>query len=501
MKRILLLIALLLCVGLAPTAAETLDYDVVVVGAGSGGCGAAIAAARGGLEVLLIEKRDEIGGTAAQAGVNQWEFGAGGTGLPFEIYRRLQEIPGAVGITSFDRHILWPDPGRPRFPGGFRKVDPERCYADTLQRHGARSMRADEEFCREHWHSVVFEPQHYVQVLREMLEETGNCDIRTGTTFTGVEAKDGFVSAVTLSSGELVRAPCWIDSTGDGVLCIAAGCKALRGIDPRSRFQEPGAPKTGSEAVNGVSLIYRVTPVEEPAVEKLPEGIPQKCWWRGRFPVVSCFEYPNGDRNMNMLPTMSGGEFVKRGRKDAYDECRRRVHAHWHHLQKSYPEFRGFRLKWIAPMLGIRESNRIVCAYMLKEQDLTAGLDGQAHDDIIAIADHSMDRHAPGGASGELDQPYGVPYRCLIPEGLHNLLVACRGAGFSSIAASSCRLSRTMMQLGQAAGTAAVLANRLEVDLPKVPADKLRKALREHHVQLKHPMRQELRRYLEQPGF
>ena len=470
-----------------------------MVGAGSGGCGAAITAASGGLDVLLIEKRDEIGGTAAQAGVNQWECGAGGTGLPFEIYKRLHKIPGAAGITSFDRHILWPEPGRPRFPGGFRKIDPERSYTDTLMRHGARSMRVDEEFCREHWHSVVFERRHYVKVLRGMLEETRNCDIRTGTTFTGIEAKDGVVSAVTLSSGERVEASFWIDSTGDGVLCIAAGCEALRGIDPRSLFNESGAPKNGSDAVNGVSLIYRVAPTEEPAVEPLPDGIPEECWWRGRFPVVSCFEYPTGDRNMNMLPTMSGGEFVSLGRDKAYEECERRVYAHWHHLQKSYPEFRRFRLKWIAPMLGIRESNRILCEYMLREQDLTARLDGQEHGDIIAIADHSMDRHGPGGASGELDQPYGVPYRCLIPRGFRNLLVACRGAGFSSIAASSCRLSRTMMQLGQAAGTAAVLADRLEMDLPEVPPDELQKALRKQHVQLEHPMPPGLKRYLEKP--
>ncbi len=70
---------------------------------------------------------------------------------------------------------------------------------------------------------------------------------------------------------------------------------------------------------------------------------------------------------------------------------------------------------------------------------------------------------------------------------MKNLLVACRGAGFSSIAASSCRLSRTMMQLGQAAGTAAAIACEKHLDLPDVPATALRTRLRKQHVQVDWP--------------
>jgi len=77
----------------------------------------------------------------------------------------------------------------------------------------------------------------------------------------------------------------------------------------------------------------------------------------------------------------------------------------------------------------------------LAQHDLMAGLGRQEHDDIIAIADHAMDTHgASTGRAGtrEHDQPYGVPYRCLLPRDVDNLLVACRGASFSSVAASSC---------------------------------------------------------------
>jgi hypothetical protein len=135
--------------------------------------------------------------------------------------------------------------------------------------------------------------------------------------------------------------------------------------------------------------------------------------------------------------------------------------------------------------------------YVLTEHDVRGGLSQQKHPDIIAIADHALDTHGSHAHGiGELREPYGVPYRCLIPKGYRNLLIACRAAGFSSLAASSCRLSRTMMQLGQAAGTAAALAKTLDVDLPDVPPEKLRDALRDQHVQLEHPMPDELRQWL-----
>ena len=90
-----------------------------------------------------------------------------------------------------------------------------------------------------------------------------------------------------------------------------------------------------------------------------------------------------------------------------------------------------------------------------------------------------------------------LPYRCLIPKGFRNLLVACRGAGFSAIAASSCRLSRCMMQLGQAAGNAVALGKELGTDLAAVPADSLRDRLRREHVQLDWPLPADLVSYLQ----
>jgi len=486
----------------AETEMETIRCELAVIGGGSGGFGAALAAARLGVAVVLVERSDRLGGNSVRGGVNIWEPGLGGTGFPFDIYRRLTREPKAVGIYSMARHMGTFDPAREayRFPGGETVIDPARSYLDSLQRHGLANAKL---------HGVVFEPDAMAKTMLAMLEETGHCRVLFRTEFKRVKADAGRIQSVTIQKvrfadgrpiveSRALAADYFVDATGDGLVCEEAGCTMMTGQEARTQFDEPGAPDEPTPRVNGVSLLYRVTPVTSPAVEPLPEGIAPECWWGKNFPVAQINHYPNGDLNVNMLPTMEGAEFMKLGWVDARTECERRVRAHWHDIQTRCAEFRGFRLDSIAPVLGVRETKRVVGEYVLTQNDLDAGISGQKHADIICIADHPCDTHG-GHNKGikPLREPYGVPFRCLIPKGQHNLLITCRAASFSSIAASSCRLSRTMMQLGQAAGTAVALAKELKVELPAVPAERLREALRRQHVQLEHPMPAPLRSFLE----
>ena len=456
-------------------------WDLVVMGAGSAGIGAALAAARMGLRTLLLEQGPEIGGNAVQGGVHIWETGIGGTGIPFEIYKRLKRAPQGIGIYSFGRHCAWPDTNTPPFPGGELLIDPKRCYLDTLRRYGSRGIKQDEAFIREHWHGIVFEPNAYVTTIQQMLAETGRVEVRTRTWFVDVACANGHLESATLNDGSRVRAKAWIDATNTAALCRACGAQPF---------------PQGEGKLNAVSLIYRITRVSSPGVEPLPTDIPSECWWQPSFPIMSCAQYPNGDRNCNMLPTMSAEECLALGEEAAYRECAQRVRAHWHWLQCKYPEFRGYRIAWIAPHLGIRETVHLACIYMLSSDDVRQGLGRQEHRDIIALADHALDRHGEGGGCVELEQPYGIPLRCLVPKGLQNVLVASMAAGFTPTAATSCRLSRTMMQLGQAAGTAAALAHRLTLDPKDAPVGDLRNALVEQSVQLEWPMPEELAQYL-----
>lgn len=487
MKKLLMFLLVIASSSLAAEP-EKLRCELAVIGGGSGGFGAALAAARAGVDVVLVEKADCLGGNSVRGGVTCWEPGAGGTGFPFELYQRLKPITNAIAIYSAGRHMSTFDPKREayKFPGGENVVDRSRTYFDTLFRAGKRER-----------HGVPFEPDAMAKTMLAMLEETKRCRVLFNAEFKSASGDDQHVYSVKLADGRVIEADWFVDATGDGLVCSAAGCAAMTGQESRDAFGEPSAPSNATARVNGVTLIYRVTPVSEPGVEPLAAGVSNRCWWASRFPSAQINHYPNGDLNVNMLPTMDGAEFMRLGYRDAMEDCRRRALAHWHDVQSRFEEFRSYRLAWTAPALGIRESRRIVGDYVLTEHDLLAGISGQKHNDIIALSDHAMDTHGSHNKGiGELKQPYGVPYRCLIPKGRRNLLIACRAASFSSLAASSCRLSRTMMQLGQAAGTAVALAKKMDVEVPDVPPEKLRDELRRQHVQLEHPMPGSLRDYL-----
>ena len=468
------------------------QFDLVVVGAGSGGFGAALAAARLGASVLLVEKSDSLGGNAAWGGVNNWEPGVGGTGIPFDLYKRLKKTPKAVGIYKFGRHFAWQGPEvSPKYPGGELVIDPDARYADTLRRFGAPPLWSAESFRREHWHGVPYEPDVYAAEMESMLAETGRCTVWKNTAFERAYTDGSRVVSLSLSNGHTVSAPFFVDATADILLAQQLGCRTSLGQEPRSLYDEPSAPREPTDKLNGTTLIYRVARVATPAVEPLPADIPAACWWADKFPVAACTQYPNGDFNINALPVMAGRESHALGFARAYAECARRIRAHWHHLQTVFPEFQSFRLSWIAPGLGVREGPRLVGRYVLTEHDLLAGLSHQTHDDLITIADHARDTHGADtgrAGTGEVSQPYGVPFRCLLPDEFDNLAVACRGASFSSVAASSCRLSRTMMQLGQAAGTAAALAVRGAMNsYAALPPAELRASLAAQNVELTWP--------------
>ncbi|RKX30477.1 MAG: hypothetical protein DRP71_14985 [Verrucomicrobia bacterium] len=439
-------------------------YELCVIGGGSGGFAAALAAARRGRSVVLVEKADCLGGNAVRCGVNTWEMGIGGTDIPRFLYERMKAVPEAVGIYSIDRHCCWPHRNDPPFPGGESIIDPTRTYEDSLQRYGTNGLIEDAERARELWHGVTFEPQVCAGAQQRMLEETGHCQVLLNHAFIeGHSNSNGVLDSISIESEanrREIQARYFVDATADAVVCEWLECAMMQGRDAASTFGEENAPaEANPEGVNAATLVYRIS---QRAGQALPAlDVPFECWFRDTWPVASFTQVPNGDRIVNMLPTMEGDavlSYVRKGAsgyREGHAECTRRVHGHWQHVQREFPEFRAFRLQWIAPALGIRESKRVMGEYVLREKDVIDGLPIQKHPDIIAIADHAPDihgRHSKGCA--ELAHPYGIPFRCLVPRGWRNLLVACRGASFSHIAASSCRLSRTMMALGHAAGLA-----------------------------------------------
>jgi len=467
-------------------------WDLCVIGAGSGGIGAALAAARMGLRVILVEKGGALGGNAVRGGVSNWEPGVGGTSYPFEIYRRLRQLPEAAWIGTTGRHCSTTPPGSRQFPGGEVIPDPSASYAQTLFRSCNPPLPREVFFSPETpFRRVVLEPAAYSQVVETMLHEAG-VSFRLGAAAGGVDVTHSALQSITLEDGAVIAARFFIDATAEAVVCGMAGCERLSGREARSVFDEPDAPEEASDEMNGVTLIYRV----KPAARKTSASPVVPCWWADRYPMAVFTQMPAGGWMVNMLPTMEGAEFLSLGRAAAQTECEKRVRAHWTWAREQVDAFAGMEIDLISPALGVREGPRIRARTMLTQHDLLLGVSGQAHEDIIALADHAMDRHGKGGGCRELLQPYGVPYGCLLPVGLDNVAVASRAAGFSSIAASSCRLSRTMMDLGHAAGAAVALAQREARTLPDVSPTELKNTLRSQMAWIDWPLPDALRQHL-----
>jgi len=439
----------------APVSHE-LTTDVCVVGAGSGGIGAAVAAARHGARVVLVERQARLGGTGTNAYVSGWEPGPG-CSIAEEIYNRMRKIPGATGVGTHHPNIS-------KFSMGQWYITVGVPYSASLRRAGVpRDQMSDVPYC----------PDAFDRVVREMLDETGGVTLLEQTTFFHAETNEDKtrVTSVLVEDEQKqvtrILASVFVDCTGCVYLCRSAGCETMLGIDPRARFNEPAAPEKGSLQLNALSRCYAVRPSDNPHSEPAPAP---------PLPFPRCAHvtgHKDGIRVINPLPMLPGRALIDLG----YDECLRRsetiARSHWHWLQQQ-PEFHGYELLDIAPMLGIRESYRVVTQYVLRQADLDAGLPKQTHPDIIAVADHPCDIHGAGGHLSAVRTAYGIPYRCLVPDGgWENLLVACRGAGFSKIAASSCRLQRTIIQLGHAAGVAAAMAAQDacpvdQIDIPEL---------------------------------
>jgi hypothetical protein len=156
------------------------------------------------------------------------------------------------------------------------------------------------------------------------------------------------------------------------------------------------------------------------------------------------------------------------------------MHAIFHWMKNGVPGFEHAVLGGAAPLVGVRESRRIIGRYVLSGQDV---LKARSFDDGIARGGFPVDIHIPKGegihqgdiASGE---GYDIPYRCLLTHEVHNLLVAgkCFSADFEAHA--SARATPTCMAMGQAAGTAAAMAVRQGIEPDAIDVPELRRTLR-----------------------
>lgn len=165
---------------------------------------------------------------------------------------------------------------------------------------------------------------------------------------------------------------------------------------------------------------------------------------------------------------------------EAEIEAREQVFELHKFLKENIPGFEDSRVLSTALQIGIRESRKIVGEYTLTEEDLLAL---RHFDDAIAVANYAIDIHNPEGTGTrwcefENGQWYEIPYRCLIPKNMDNLLVAGRCISSTHEAQSSYRIMPFCAELGQAAGTAVAMARRNGTGVRDVDVKQVQEILR-----------------------
>ena len=445
------------------------ERDVLVVGGGNAGCAAAIAAARHGARVLLVERYGFLGGTATASMVGPW----------MTFHSAQERIVGGIAQEMVERLMR-----KGASPGHLHDSSD---YVATI---------------------TPFDPEVHKALLFEMMREAG-VELLLHAYVLSAEVEGDSVcgaSFATVGGMRAYRARITIDATADAFVAASAGVPTQKG-DERGRVQP-------------ASLMFRLSHVDLEAlaayVREHPDQMrtslaPQQrtanaltavaglrdLWQRAREDgivdvpreLVSFFISPYPDEvTVNMTRVVEIDPLDPDDLTRAEIEARLQVMQLVDFFRQRVPGFANARLAATGTQIGIRESRRIVGRYTLTADDVL-----QAHrfDDAVARSAYPIDIHNPSGAGTTTKRlapgsSYEIPYRCLIPCNREQLLVAGRCISTTHEALASTRLTPTVMTLGQAAGTAAALACTRGIRAGDVNGKELRKLLVADGVDLRH---------------
>lgn len=439
---------------------KSIETDVCVIGAGAGGIGCVYRLIKNGIKTVVVDRYPDFGGTAVFCGVDGWEPGVSLDGLHTLLKKEMEAMEQGCHVVETvpncnlfhpENGMNWDNHSFEAYPWGL-SLPTGKGYEDTMKR--CLFLRGNDTLKR-----LQFEGKAMQKAVHRVFQPyQNNLTTYFGYSFESCTVHGDRVESVTVSNGAervCISARCFVDASGNIVLARDAGCQVAFGREGKAVYHEPSAT-VKSDDVNAVTYVFRIHPVPDSShIDQIPreyESVDLHAWKRDKMKsLVSCFcMYPNGDVNVNMLPTMEGSEYFSLGSR-ADQVGRARVYAYWRYLQTE-KKMQGYTLTHIFDA-GVRESYRLVGRYVLSEQDIRAGLTRQPKvGRTAAVADHPLDVHGKDSMCRELEMPYEIPIECAMTREYDNLFVACRGASFSHIASASVRLTRTMLSFGEGVG-------------------------------------------------
>ena len=411
------------------------NYDLIVVGGGFAGVTAAVEAGRKGLQVLLIEKYNALGGAASNCLV-----------MPFMNYWTL-------------------DP---------QDEEKKQILTGDLFMEIVSGM---EKLGGIHKNGKSFDEEILKLVLQRLCVENG-VELLFNTTVVGVQTQAGKITSVRAWGKSRMMeftAACFVDATGDAELAFQAGCRCQVGREEDGLCQ----PMTLCFRVGGIDM--------EQFLEHRLEINPlyQKFQAEGRITnprenVLLFFTMHDGIIHFNTTRVVKHDPTDPVAVTKAELIAREQVFEMHSFLKENIPGFENSYVLSTALQIGIRESRMVKGVYTLTVEDLKSLA---RFDDAIAVANYDIDIHNPEGAGTShyyfgAGQWYQIPYRCLRPVDCSNLLVAGRCISSTHEAQASYRIMPFCAELGQAAGAAVALAVKGGTALADIDVSRLQAVLR-----------------------
>ena len=442
---------------------ETIDLpkvDVLVAGGGPAGCAAAVAAARQGLKVLLVERQTVLGGTATAGLVSHWLGGRtpGGRWVVGGLFREFVEKAVACGAAILPRHpegkVYQPYAWLPWFIHGV-PLDPVRIAAFL-----ERTLRAEG-----------------VEFLYE-------------TDVVGVElaAQNKIERAVLRNKGGFCSVPVGavVDATGDADVAAFAGCPFEVGR-AEDHLTAPASLTFHLDHVDSAARAAAIERDREPKFRPLIAKLKAAGEWPFPYDIFISVQLLENDVvmiNTSRLTEVDG--LSSESRTAAYERGRAEAFLLLDVFRRHFPGFAHAQLRGVAPMLGVRETRRIVSFGTLTVEDIRTG---REFPDTIGFSMYGWDLPDPKCPSVQplVDESGGkfvnkvtkalatpIPYGVMVPRGCTNLLCPGRAIGVERDALGPLRVMAPCMAMGEAAGTAMKWIAKGEA----IDVDALRTALR-----------------------
>ncbi len=413
---------------------ETVQADVTVVGGGLAGVCAAIAAARLGQQVTLINNRPVLGGNSSSE-VRVWVCGATGHGI--QRYARETGIMGELFVEN-----------------QFRNMDGNPYFWDMVVHEAVRKETNIRLFLNTDVHEVEADGDENNRTIRSV----------TGWMM-GSERRIRFES------------PVYLDCTGDGLVGFLAGAKYRLGREAREEFNEEWAPLVADDITLGSTLLFYTKDVGHPvkytppsiAIDVTKTTIPERRIIR------------SGDNGCAYWWIEWGGEHdIVHDNERVRDELWAVIYGIWDYIKNSGKfDAANMTLEWVGSLPGKREYRRFVGDYVLNQNDILAQT---PFEDRVAYGGWSIDLHPPQGVYAteagskhlHADGNYHIPFRSLYSANVGNMLMAGRDISASHVAFGTTRVMATCAVIGEAAGTGAALCAAKGVTPRELHANHLR---------------------------